>query len=170
MRVDIERLREKYEDGLLVQRDWGEPGGHACLMSALAGGYDRRECAAAGWPRWLVEYLAAAFDEEPNIHDAYEFGVGMAELINSVDVDWDRVWKRMRLEVQLPMAARKVADWPRQFQETVQWQIRNDGAPAAPNAAGPWTREIHLTGEVTGEWEEVNAALRRILREEDGNS
>lgn len=141
MQIDIQRYDDFAARGIIQQGSWGDGHERACLMSAIVfGAKSTEDCAAQGWPMWLAEMAVWLFDRYPE-DKAVTRGRTLALAINNADtrgVDWDRVFRDVRLSAILPIAMRSIGEsdepWRVSCRQAVQWSIDNDGA-ANPKAA-----------------------------------
>ena len=144
MKIDIDRLRYFHDHDALVQGDFGDARETACLMSALTGGTNFGQCAAAGWPQWLAELGATLFDWCVDDGAAWQFAEYFATVVRDADargVDWNDVFRAIRLDSILPIALAAIGDgdqpWRVQCRSVVQGCIDDGGSTAeAAEAAG----------------------------------
>ena len=147
MEIDLERFEGFAMRGAVHQGKWGDGRERACLLSAVvADAKSEEDCAARGWPLWLAEITVWLFDGYPEA-SAVARGRALIQAIAAADsrgVDWDRVFRDLRLKTVLPVALRSIGDgdepWQVAWRALVQWSIDHDGAAAGPAwaAEAPW--------------------------------
>lgn len=137
MQIDIPRLDAFIARGAIRQGLWGDGQNRACLMSAVVtGATSANDCAAAGWPMWLAELSVWLFDQFPP-EAAIERGRRLVVAIRDADdrgIDWDRVYRDLRLRAVLPIAMDAIGTgdepWRIKCRTVVQWSIDRDGKAA----------------------------------------
>ena len=156
MEIELDTYNDLAARGRIRQGSWGDGRERACLMSALVtGATSTEDCAAKGWPLWLAEIAVFLFDAYP-ADAAVARGRALAAAIHAADargIDWDAVFRRVRLDAILPIALDSVGDgdepWRVKCRRVVQWSIDNDGQPTRAAEA---TRAARAAGAARGAW------------------
>ena len=113
MKIDIDALNRFHDSGTLIREKFGDARETACLMSALTGGTNFKQCESAGWPRWLAELGALLFDQSPGGVSAWQFATEFSAAVRDADarkVDWHRVFCAIRKDSILPIAREAIGD------------------------------------------------------------
>jgi hypothetical protein len=171
---DLERIDAITTGPGLVQGKWGDgtTESAACIMGAALGLSSKKGCVEAGWPMWLVELFEALNDHLPASDFADQMVAAMTAIHHIGDsLDTDALWRAVRLNAVLPIAASAVGDgdepWRVECREIVQWSIANDGeaagaawvARASGAARSAWAAwAVEAMGAVDAMEEAVDAA------------
>ena len=131
--------------GRLTQGEWGDGSKEsaACIMGALTGMTNEKDCVAAGWPLPMVELFEHLNDKLP--HET--FVKDMSDLAHCIDGAFKaggnlgRGIRDVRVNAILPIAMNSIGEgsepWREACRVAVQWSIDNDGEenPRAARAA-----------------------------------